>query len=406
MRILNVNKFYYLKGGSERYFFELGRLLEGRGHSVIPFAMQGERNLPSEYGTYFVSPVDFRNQRGWPDRLGGTLRILYSLEARRKVRGLIRSTKPQVAHLHNIAHQLSPSILGPMKESGMRIVQTLHDYKLVCPTYRFFAHGHVCERCLGGRYFEAVRMRCNEGSRGASLVNALEMTLHHTVLHSYRAVDAFVAPSRFLAQKIVEFGIPEEKVHHLPYYLNLGEFSESPTVGDRIVFVGRLSAEKGLGTLVQAMGDVRGLPLVVVGEGPLEEDLRRQAERVAPGRIQFVGHLDGRALREAVAGARCVVVPSEWYENSPLTIYEAFAMGRPVVGSRIGGIPELVLHEKTGLLFETGSAENLSKALERLADDPRLARTLGRQARAHVETLCDPERHLARLQEAYESEAL
>lgn len=403
MRILNVNKFYYLKGGSERYFFELAGLLESRGHEVIPFAMQSDANLASAYEAYFVSAVDFRNQGGWRDRLRASLRVLYSIEARRRVQRLIQSTRPQVAHLHNFAHQLSPSILGPMKEAGMRVVQTLHDYKLVCPTYRFYADGEVCERCRGGRYFEAVRRRCNHGSWGASLVNALEMTLHHQILASYRRIDVFVAPSRFLREKVTECGIAAERVVHLPYYLDLTGFSEAPADGDQIVFVGRLSEEKGLPTLLRAMRHTTGLPLLVVGEGPMEHDLRTEAEKLAPGRVKFAGYLSGEALRGVIARARCLVVPSEWYENSPLTIYESFALARPVVGSRMGGIPELVEHEKTGLLFEAGNAEDLGSQLQRLIDDPGMARDLGRAAREWVEKLCDPEQHLAGLQEIYGS---
>jgi glycosyltransferase involved in cell wall biosynthesis len=401
MRILNVNKFYYLRGGSERYFFDLARLLESRGHEVIPFSMKGDRNVASNYDDFFVSEVDFRDPASWRGRLRASLRVLYSLEARRKIRNLIRQTGPRVGHLHNFAHQLSPSILGPMKDAGMRIVQTLHDYKLVCPTYRFYADDQVCERCRSGKYFEAVRMRCNGGSLGASIVNALEMTLHHRILRLYRHVDTFVAPSRFMREKVIEFGVADDRVVQLPYYLDLSAYPESSATGEYMVFVGRLSEEKGIFTLLRAMRDAGDLPLLVVGEGPMEPGLRRAAEEGAPGRVKFLGHLDGTELRDTVARSRCVVVPSEWYENSPLAIYEAFALGRPVVGSRIGGIPELVIHEKTGLLFEPGNVDGLAEGLRRLSADPELARSLGRQARAEVETLCDPDLHLARLQDIY-----
>ncbi len=401
MRILNVNKFFYLRGGSERYFFDLGRLLESRGHEVIPFSMRSDRNVPSTFEEYFVSEIDFRSQPGWLGRIRASVRVLYCLEARRRVRDLIARMNPQVGHLHNFAHQLSPSILGPMKDAGMHIVQTLHDYKLVCPTYRFYARDGICERCRGGRYLEAVRMRCNSGSWSASFVNALEMTLHHRVLRLYRHIDTFVAPSKFMRDKVVEFGIAPEKVTHLPYYLDLARFPESPAAGEYFVFAGRLSEEKGLLTLMRAMKDVRQLPLLVVGEGPMEPILKREADRMAPGTVKFLGHLDGGELRDTVARSRCVVVPSEWYENSPLAIYEAFALGRPVVASRIGGIPELVVHEHTGLLFEPGNAEDLAGSLARLADDAQMARSLGREARKRVEAVCDPEYHLAELGKIY-----
>jgi len=306
-----------------------------------------------------------------------------------------------VAHLHNIAHQLSPSILGPLRMAGMRVVQSLHDYKLVCPTYRLYVDGQVCERCRGGRYFEAIRHRCNQGSWRASFLNAVEMTLHHWILTSYRRIDAFVAPSRFMKQKVVEFGIPERKVMYLPLYLDLSEFADSAENGDAVVYVGRLSDEKGLLTLLRAMAEVPGASLVIVGEGPMEETLRQEAERSAPGRVNFTGYLDGPELKSVVGSARCVVVPSEWYENSPLTIFESFALGRPVVGSRIGGIPEFVIHEQTGLLFDPGDVEGLAENLRRLVDDPGLARELGREARTYIEALTDRERHLAGLERVY-----
>jgi len=403
MRVLNVNKYYYLRGGAERYFFQLGRLLESRGHEVIPLAMRGERNVPTPYERYFVSEVEFRGHPGAWQELRAAGRVLYSWEARAKAEALIRETRPDVAHLHNIAHQLSPSILGPMKRHGMRVVQTLHDYKLVCPTYRLYAKGEVCEACGDGHYFAAVRRRCNGGSWTASLVSALETTLHRTVLRSYRHVDRFLAPSRFLRDKVVALGIPGERVMHVPYYLDLGEFPVMEGVGSRFVYLGRLSDEKGLPTLLRAMERVRGMGCLVAGEGPMEDWVRREAGRLPPDRVRLTGYVDGDRLRQVLAEARAVVVPSEWYENSPLTIYEAFACGRPVVGSRIGGIPELVLHERTGLLFEPGDAEGLAENLQRLADDPGLARRMGREARSHVEALTDRERHLAALREAYGS---
>lgn len=401
MTVLAVNKFYWLKGGAERYFFEVAAMLEAKGHRVVPFAMRHPDNLPSPWSAHFVSEVDFRARLSPVDRVRAAARVIHSREARRRVRALVRETRPAVAHLHNLAHQISPSILAPLRREGVPVVFTLHDYKLLCPTYRFFRDGKVCELCLGGAYLHATVHRCNEGSLAASMVNSLEMYLHRWSGVYRRHVDLFLAPSRFLRGKMIEGGVPEDKVIELPYCLRLERYSPRPEPGSYLLYAGRLSVEKGVEVLLDAMRELPGVELRIAGEGPLREALERRASLLPGGaRVAFLGYQREEALRELVAGARLVVVPSVWYENSPLAIYEAFALGKPVVGARLGGIPELVEPGRTGELAAPGDAADLARAVRSLWGRGDLAE-LGREARRTAERRFDAGRHYELLLAAY-----
>ncbi|MFH0777216.1 MAG: glycosyltransferase, partial [Candidatus Eisenbacteria bacterium] len=199
MRILQVNKFFFLKGGAERYFFALSELLDSRGHEIVSFSMKDPRNLPSRYSENFVSHVTLDGSGPIAGRLRTAGRIIYSFEARRKLRELISRTRPDVAHLHNIAHQISPSIIGLLKSSGVPVVQTLQDYKLACPAYLMMVRGKACDKCVPGRFYNVIANRCVQESVQASLVSCAEAYLHR-LLHTFAGVDAFLCSSRFMMQ--------------------------------------------------------------------------------------------------------------------------------------------------------------------------------------------------------------
>lgn len=400
MQILLANKFFFEKGGAEKSLFETARLLQDRGHQTRFFAMHHFRNRSCADAEHFVSEVDYEDTR-WSMRLKSAARMLYSVEAARKLAGLLDQHRIDVAHLNNIYHQISPSILHTLRRRGIPTVMSLRDYKVVCGSYQMLSQGRPCEACAGGRHLQATVKRCVKDSLAASLLTSAEMLLHHRVLDIYRLVDVFIAPSAFLGKKVREMGFKGQVVH-LPNFVS-GLDAVVPRYGStqpRLVYFGRLGREKGLATLMRA---VKGLPvsLEVIGEGPLREPLQALAQQEAISNVEFAGYMSGGRLDRHVASAMAVVVPSEWYENNPRSVIEAFALGKPVIGARIGGIPELVRHADTGLTFAPGSVEDLRHQIEHLLTHPGEVREMGRRGRHLVETELSPERHYAGLMQVY-----
>jgi glycosyltransferase involved in cell wall biosynthesis len=400
MKILLVNKFFYRRGGSEAVFFDTADLLRADGRDVIFFSMQHPRNLPSAQSRYFVSHVDFQARLGLVDRLEASGRVLYSLEARKNLQRLLVRERPQVVHLHNIYHQLSPSILSVLRTHDLPVVMTLHDYKMVCPVYTMLAAGGPCEDCRNGAYYRCLVKRCAGGSYSRSLLSCLEMYLHHRMLRSYGAVDVFISPSRFLRTKLSDMGF-RAPVCYLPNSVNPGNYVPSYTWRERsIVYFGRLSAGKGLLTLIDAAAP---LPVTckVIGDGPARGELERACAERRLHNVSFLGYVDRRELAREVSDSMFVVLPSEWYENSPRSVIESFAWGKPVVGSRIGGIPELVVDGETGVTFSPGSVAELRESICRLLERPESIVGLGRRAREHVEQHLSHRVHLEGLLRLY-----
>jgi len=405
MRILMCNSFFYLRGGAERCFFDLSALLEAHGHTVIPFCMDHPQNLPSPYADYFISYMDFPSQLAKDAGLAGKLavaeRVIYSREAKAKVARLIEATKPDIAHIHGIAHETSPSILGAIKAAGVPIVQTLHDYKLLCPNTNFVAQGQLCEACKGHHYYNVARFRCKRGSLSASLLAAVEMYAHKAFQLYERHVDVFISPSRFLQHKVADFGI-RNPVVHIPNFLHVDTIVPDYTADDYFVYSGRLVDVKGVQTLVEAMGQVQRSHLYIAGHGELEGPLRAYVQAQGITNVTFLGHLSTTALLDLVKRARFTVVPSEWYENYPMSVLEALACGTPVIGAAIGGIPEIVEDGVNGLLFASGKRDELAAKINYLLDHPELAATMGRNGRQQVEAVNAPQPHYERTIEIYE----
>jgi glycosyltransferase involved in cell wall biosynthesis len=400
MRVLQVNKFFYPRGGAERYFLDLMELLPGNGHAVAPFSMAHPRNAPSPYARFFVDRVSYTEEGGLFGALATAGRTIYNRETRRRVRALVDEFRPDVAHLHNVHHQLSGSLFEGLAQSGVPMVQTLHDFQWVCPVYTFLRAGRLCELCRHGRVFPAVRHRCNGGSLARSAVAALELKVG--AMRGWEAmVSRFLAPSLFLGAKVVEHGLPPEKVEAFGYLVCLDKYRPVGVRGRHVLYAGRLSREKGVATLLEAAARVPELTLRIAGTGPLEPELRHKADALLPGRVVFLGHLDSPRLRAELGEAAFTVVPSEWYENQPYAVLEAFAMGTPVLGANLGGIPELVIPNRTGMLFESGSVDALAEALEALGRRRDL-RDLGREGRRLVEERFDPRQQLAALTAIYE----
>lgn len=396
MKILMINSFNYLRGGAERCFLDLIDLLRAHGHEVIPFAMDHPNNLPSDYDDYFVSHVDFPTELAKPG-LGPKLqvleRVMYSREARRKIEQLIADTRPDLAHIHGFIHEMSTSILPALRQAGVPVIQTLHDYKIACPNTTFVANETVCESCKGHRYYNIALKRCKRGSLMASALAGAEMYFHEIFRLYQPNIDLFISPSDFLRLKMAEH-VVRKPIVTVPNFINPDNFRPGYEKDNHIVFAGRLVRVKGILTLLEAMRHVRtDATLYIAGTGDLEAGARATAADHGLGNVKFLGHLGTDELTDLVRRAVFTVVPSEWYENYSMAVIESLACATPVIGATIGGIPEQVRHGHNGLLFPSGDARALADAMQTLLDDRALALQMGRNGRQQVETINGPAAH-------------
>ncbi|MEF9427280.1 MAG: glycosyltransferase family 4 protein [Candidatus Mariimomonas ferrooxydans] len=405
MKILLVNNFFYNRGGDCTYFFALKNLLEKKGHNVIVFSMHHPKNLASEYSKYFVSYINYEEEIRHKDILSGIKvlnRTIYSREAKKKIEKLIKKEKPDIAHLQNIHHHITPSIFYPLKKHNVPIIWTLHDYTIICPNTSFLSHGRVCEKCKKRKYFWPLFTRCKKDSFSASTMAALE-TIMHRVMRTNELVDIFIAPSEFLRKKIIEYGFKNEKLVHLNYFTDFDLHDESEATGDYYLYVGRISEEKGLKILIDAAVMVNSCKLKITGEGPILEQMVTYAKSKDKKKIiEFLGHKGHKELIELVNNCKFIVVPSEWYENQPYSVIEAFASRKAVIGSNIGGIPELIKDNETGLIFEPGNLDDLSSKIKYLIDNPDKAAEMGKNANAFVKKEFNGDKHYQKLVKIYE----
>jgi len=410
MNILHINKFHYMRGGSEAVYFETAKILESHGHKSLFFSMQHPENLSCETRDYFMPYVDLNtNRNGIIDKLKSTGRILYSLKARKLLFKLLNEYQVDIAHLHNIHHQISPSILHTLKKRKIPVVMTLHDYKMVCASYLMMANGKNCEACSGGNYLAVIKNKCVKGSFAKSCLATLEMYVHHRFFDIYGNVDTFISPSLFLKKKLAEMGF-RKKIIHLPNFIDTEKFRKVKE-GENgrensIVYFGRLAPEKGLYTLIKAtklLDTTRNVVVKIIGDGPIRGDLEEKAKLGWNHNIQFLGYMKGEALYKEIKKCLAVVLPSECYENNPMSVLESFALGVPVIGAKIGGIPELVKDGITGLTFESGNAHELAEKIRYVLDNPGKVAKMGENAKVFVEQNLNAEKYYQGLINIYKS---
>jgi len=308
--------------------------------------------------------------------------------------------RPDVVHMHNIYHQLSPSVLRPVARRRIPAVMTLHDYKLACPTYQFLDHGNLCQACLGGHFQHAILRRCKDGSLGSSAVMAGELFVH-TITRAYAPVQVFICPSRFLEGRMRAAGVFPRRMAHVPHFIETKDIRVKSAPGSGVLAAGRLSPEKGIDVAIRAVGEIDGAVLDIAGTGPDEASLRRLADSAAPGRVRFHGLVAKAEVERLMLAASVVVVPSRWYENQPMVVLEALARGVPVVGSALGGMPELIDPGVTGDLVPANNPAALAAALRPYVASPERAFAMRDAARASIVAEFAPERHLERIAALY-----
>jgi glycosyltransferase involved in cell wall biosynthesis len=359
MKVLQINKYFYLKGGAETVFFNTMQLLEQHGHTVIPFSMRDPKNRKTPYDSYFVNYIE-PAQSGFWTKIKHVPSFFYNREAARKLDRLIRDEKPDIAHIHLLFNSLSVSILPVLKKHRIPVVMTAHDHRLICPAYLFRdGKGRICERCRTRHYYRCLIHRCSKGNLLNSLMLALDSYFRKYIFPVDKYVDRFVFVGRFSYEKHNEFSakyrgkssvlfnftpIPPEAVSEKENYL---------------LYLGRISDEKGIPVLMKAMQYFPDVKLKIVGTGPLLETLKRQSRP----NIEFTGFKSGEELYDCIRKARFIIAPSETYENNTLVIIEAYTLGTPAIGSRIGGIPEFIQDGINGFLFEPSSVEQLKQAI-------------------------------------------
>ena len=366
MKILLVNKFLYPKGGSETYIFKLGDVLKKHGHTVEYFGLENEKNIVTNSAESYVSHIDF--SEGIKKNLKAPFRIIYSTEARRKIRKVLDTFNPDIVHLNNIQFQLTPSIIlethkyRKEKNQNLKIIYTAHDYQLVCPSHGLFdSEINICEKCLDGNYLNCLKTKCMKNSRSKSLLATADAYLWK-YSKAYEYIDRIVCPSEFLKIKL------DTQKRFADKTVALHNFFDAESVNltvkeDYILEFGHLSKDKGTLTLLEAAKNLPEYKFVFAGFGSAEEEIKKVPN------AEYVGFKTGDELKTLIAKARLSVCPSEWYENCPFSVIESQVYGTPVVGSRLGGIPELIKEGETGLLFESGNSEDLTEKIKQIIDN-------------------------------------
>jgi glycosyltransferase involved in cell wall biosynthesis len=403
MRVLQVHKTFYPTGGADTFFFKTCDLLTEHGHDVAHFSTRHPKNQPSPFASYFVDGFNDTDVAhfGMARKVRMFRDGIYSFDANKNLSRLIKDFKPDLAHAHSINYQLSPSVFGAFRKSSTPLVMTLHDYHIICGAGSLYVNDEICERCRGGRHYNLLTHSCY-WNFPASVMAALSHYVHD-VLHSWDVAARFLSPSRFLKDKLIEFGIPEERITHVPIFIDFSEApKENSTAGDYALYFGRLAPNKGTKILLEAMKNI-DCKLLLIGDGPLTSWVEEQCA-ASRGKIRRLGFVSSRAeLRDHIEGAAFSIVPAVWYENQPATILETYAMGRPVVGSRLGGIPELIDDGQTGLLCEPGNAADLSEKVRFMLERPELCREWGRNGNRKLREGFSRAVHYARLMSVYES---
>jgi len=401
-RLLSLNNYHYRRGGADMVFLEHDAMFRNLGWETAVFAMQHPKNIPSPWEIYFADELELGGNYGLLKKLSMASKVIYSREARKKLEGLLEKFRPDIAHAHNIYHHLSPSILSLLHERGIPTVMTAHDLKLACPAYKMLNREGICERCKHGNVLHLVRHRCIHNSLPISGLIAVE-SLAHRAFGLYRKnLDKIITPSQFFRTKLIEWGWAPEKLVHIPNYVHVSDYTPQFQPGRHYLYFGRLAPEKGVDTLILACARINA-KLCIVGSGPYEATLRKLAEPFT-GNIEFLGYRAGEELKSLVGAARAIILPSQWYENAPMSILEAYAIGKIVIAANIGGIPEMILDGETGFLFKSGNVEELAECLAQVSSLPdETIAQMGVRARDYVSQTFPVGRYVEEMLNLYHS---
>ena len=396
LTILNISQNHYIRGGSDRYFFTMGALLQKHGHRVIPFTAASPKNEPTEWSRYFPRGADFEHPGP-----GDLVRYLYSHAAVKSVNRLLGQTNVDIAHFHIYYGKLTASILGRLKKAGIPLIQTLHEYKLTCPVYSHLSNDEICEACAGKHFWRALPKRCNRGSLARTALSVTESYVSRT-LGAVDKFDHFISVSHFLRKKMMAQGIPGEKISTVHNFVDVSDICPNFSKGDYLLYFGRLHQSKGIFTLIEAAAPLKQVPLYIVGDGEAMPEIQRLVEQNGCEHIHILGFKQGDELRELIQKSICTLLPSEWYENCPMAVLESYAYGKPVIGADIGGIPELIDDEVDGFLVPSGGTEALRDKLLWMYEHKAEAAEMGITGRRKMETEFNAEIHYQKIMDVYQ----
>ena len=379
MNVLVVHNRYKLPGGEDAVVQAEGKLLRQNGCNVCLFEVSND----------YIG--------GIASQAMVALLSVYSFNWRRRLREVVERNKPAIVHVHNFFPLLTPSIYDACVDAGVPVVQTLHNYRLLCPGGLLMRDGKVCEECLEKGPFQGVRYGCYRGSRFQTLPVASMLAFHKWRRTWHEKVNRFIALTEFAKEKFVQAGFPAQKLVVKPNFVSIPEITAKQK-GGYAVFVGRLSVEKGVETLLQAWQDLPNLPLKVIGDGPL----LNKAISQSPKSVGVLGRKNHDETLSLMTNAFFLVMPSEWSEGFPMVIGEAMACGVPVVASRLGAMAEIIDDGRTGILFEPGNAKDLASKVRWLFEHPEKAEEMGRNARTEYEVKYTAERNYEMLMDIYQ----
>lgn len=399
MKILMVNKFHYLKGGSEKYYFELAKILREKGHEIAFFSMQNEKNIKTDCKEYFVDSIDLNSNNKTK-----ALEVIYSKQNKKKMQEALDEFKPDIVHINNFQRQLSSSIIEAIKEKNIPIVFTAHDVQAICPAITMLdSDKNICEKCKKGKYINCIKKKCIKDSTLKSVLGAIEGYYYRYKKIYTKKIDYIITPSEFYKQKLVEDGIPKEKIEAIHNFVELEEYDIETQDEGYALYFGRLSKEKGILNLIEAFSKTKMGILYIAGEGPEKENIEKFIkEKDLSERIKLLGFLKSNEMKKCISKSKFVVVPSIWYENCPYSVMETLAIGKPVLGADIGGIPELVKNNENGLIYKYDNIDELSEKMQQFFENTDLTNKMGQNAKENVKKLYSKEIHYDKIIKIYQ----
>lgn len=409
MKIIIANYRYYIAGGPEKYMFKFMDAARARGIEIIPFSVKNSKNEKCEYEKYFAKPrsneIMYADTKFSLKNAIGTIRAtIWNYDAAKKLKKLIRDTRPDVVYvLHEVNH-LSPAIVKAAKREGIPVIHRISDFFMFCAKYDFLDKTQICEDCLHGKYVNALKKKCVKGSTFGTLLRVIGMYVHK-ISGVFGDVDQYICTCEFTKGKLIQGGIPEDKISFIPTFIESKDIEPCFEHDKYFLFLGRMAHQKGAIYAIEAMNKLKDTDYVLKITGSISESEEDQAiwryvvENHLEDKVEFVGFQSGKSLENLIKKATCIVCPAIWYENMPNTVIEAYSYGKPVVASRLGSLAEIVVDNETGLLFEPKNSDELAEKFRMFVDDYNLSGRLGRQARLKCENDYNEEKHMNKVLE-------
>ena len=407
MRILLVNKFHYLNGGSEKYYFELGKLLKKNGNEVAYFSMCDDRNIKTGDKEYFVEKIDLNT--------GSKLKALDVIYSKKKMEEALNDFKPDIVHLNNFQRQLSESIVECCKKNKIPMVFTAHDVQAICPAISMLdGEKNICEKCMNGKYLNCFKKKCIKNSTLKSLLGAYEGKYYRSKKVYIEKIGHIITPSVFYKNKFIEDGVKEDKIDAIHNFIDLEDYNLQVETDGYALYSGRLAKEKGILNLVEAFTNLiknskgneklNGIRLYIAGDGPERENIEKKIkDSKLENRIVLLGYLNQKDLREFTRKCSFLVIPSIWYENGPYSVIETQAIGKAIIGANIGGIPEMVQDNVNGLIYEYDDINELEDKMKKLFESPELVDYFGKSAKNFALKEYRPEKYYEKIEKIYKN---